>query len=174
MSMSVAHKEPTRDNFTDADPSRMPDAETLYDYEAGYSFSASAFTLGANIYYMYYRDQLVATGELSDTGNPISVNVPSSYRAGIELQAAVKPCKWFEWQANATLSRNRIKNFVEYIYEDEWTNPITFNRGNTPIAFSPDFIFNNAFNFSFLKNAEASFTSHYVSSQYMNLSLIHI
>ena len=99
--------------------------------------------------YMYYRDQLVATGELSDTGNPISVNVPSSYRAGIELQAAVKPCKWFEWQANATLSRNRIKNFVEYIYEDEWTNPITFNRGNTPIAFSPDFIFNNAFNFSF-------------------------
>ncbi|THG54294.1 TonB-dependent receptor [Muribaculum caecicola] len=168
MSMSVAHKEPTRDNFTDADPSRMPDAETLYDYEAGYSFSASAFTLGANIYYMYYRDQLVATGELSDTGNPISVNVPSSYRAGIELQAAVKPCKWFEWQANATLSRNRIKNFVEYIYEDEWTNPITFNRGNTPIAFSPDFIFNNAFNFSFLKNAEASFTSHYVSSQYMN------
>ena len=116
---------------------------------------------------MDYKDQLVVTGQLSDTGNALSVNTPSSYRMGIELQAALRPCRWFDWDINDTLSRNRIKNFTEYIYEDEWTNPIAFDRGDTPIAFSPDFILNNAFNFH-VAGFEAQLASHYVSKQYMN------
>ena len=86
---------------------------------------------------------------------------------GMELQGALRPVDWFDWQINATLSRNRIKNFTEYIYEDEWTNPISIDCGDTPIAFSPDFILHNAFNFN-VKNFEASLMSRYVSSQYMN------
>ena len=74
---------------------------------------------------MDYKDQLVVTGQLSDTGNPLSVNVPKSYRMGIELQTSLTPCEWFDWQLNATLSRNRIKDFTEYIYEDGWANPIS-------------------------------------------------
>jgi iron complex outermembrane receptor protein len=166
-SWSVAHKEPTRDNFTDGDISHAPQAERLFDYEIGYAFNSQLFSFGANLYYMDYKDQLVATGELSDTGNALSVNVPSSYRMGIELQAALRPINWFEWNLNATFSRNRIKNFVEYIYEGEWTNPITFERGSTPIAFSPAIVFNNAFNFMY-KGFDASLTTQYVSKQYMN------
>ncbi len=166
-SWSVAHKEPVRDNFTDGDPSNYPEAERLFDYEAGYTFSNHLLTVGAGLYYMDYKNQLVVTGQLSDTGNMLSVNVPKSYRAGVELQGALRPAEWFEWQINATLSRNRIKNFTEYIYEDEWTNPITIDCGDTPIAFSPDFILHNAFNFN-VKGFEASLMSRYVSSQYMN------
>lgn len=166
-SWSVAHKEPTRDNFTDSDPNHYPDAERMFDYEAGYSFSSSLFSIGANLYYMDYKDQLVVTGQLSDTGNAISVNVPDSYRMGIELQGTLSPIDWFDWQINATLSRNRIKDFTEYIYEDEWANPIAIECGDTPIAFSPDFILHNAFNFH-VKGFEASLMSRYVSSQYMN------
>lgn len=166
-SFSVAHKEPTRDNFTDSDPNHYPEAERMFDYEAGYFYRTSLFDIGANLYLMSYKDQLVATGALSDTGNPISVNVPDSYRMGIELQGALRPVKWFDWQLNATLSRNRIKNFVELIYEDEWTNPIAIDCGDTPISFSPDFILHNAFNFK-VKGFEASLMSRYVSSQYMN------
>ncbi|MDE6638199.1 MAG: TonB-dependent receptor [Muribaculaceae bacterium] len=166
-SWSVAHKEPTRDNFTDSDPDHYPVAERMFDYEAGYSYGNSLFNVGAGLYYMDYKNQLVVTGELSDTGNAISVNVPKSYRMGIELQGALRPIYWFDWQINATLSRNRIKNFTEYIYEDEWTNPISIDCGDTPIAFSPDFILHNAFNFN-VKGFEASLKSRYVSSQYMN------
>ena len=166
-SWSVAHKEPTRDNFTDGDPAHSPRAERLFDYELGYSFTSGIVSAGINLYYMDYKDQLVLTGQLSDTGNNLSENVPDSYRMGIEIQGALRPCNWFEWQLNATLSRNRIKNFVEYIYEDGWTNPVTFDRGDTPIAFSPDFIFNNAFNF-FWKGADASLQTRYISKQYMN------
>lgn len=167
-SWSVAHKEPVRNNFTDGDPNHEPNAERLFDYELGYSYNSKIFSVGLNLYYMDYKDQLVVTGQLSDTGNPLSVNVPKSYRAGIEFQGAFRPwCDWFEWEVNATLSRNRIKNFVEYIYEDEWTNPIAIDRGDTPIAFSPDFIFNNSFKFKY-KGFEANLSSKYVSKQYMN------
>lgn len=166
-SWSVAHREPVRDNFTDGDRNHLPHAERLFDYEAGYSYTGRIFSVAANLYYMDYKDQLVVTGQLSDTGNPLSVNVPESYRMGIELQAAVRPCKWFDWQINATLSRNRIKNFTEYIYEDEWTNPIKNHIGSTPIAFSPDFTLNNAFNFHW-RGFDATLDSHYVSKQYMS------
>ncbi len=166
-SWSVAHKEPTRDNFTDSDPNHYPEAERMFDYEAGYSYTHPIFTIGANLYLMDYTNQLVVTGQLSDTGNALSVNVPDSYRMGVELQGAVRPTNWFDWQINATISRNRIKGFTEYIYEDEWQNPITFDRGDTPIAFSPDFILHNAFNFN-VSGFEASLMSRYVSSQYMN------
>lgn len=167
LSWSVAHKEPTRDNFTDSDPGHYPEAERMFDYEAGYSYAGRLFSAGVNLYMMDYKDQLVVTGQLSYTGNAISVNVPESYRMGVEFQGALRPVDWFDWQVNATLSRNRIRNFVEYIYEDEWTNPIAFDRGDTPIAFSPDFIMHNAFNFH-VAGFEASLISRYVSSQYMN------
>ncbi len=166
-SWSVAHKEPVRDNFTDGDPGKYPSAERLFDYEAGYFYDCPLFSLGANLYYMDYKDQLVTTGQLSDTGNALSVNVPRSYRAGIELQGALRPLRWFDWQVNATLSRNRIKDFVEYIYEDEWKNPVAIDRGDTPIAFSPSFTLNNAFNFN-IAGFDAQLVSRYVSKQYMN------
>lgn len=165
-SWSVAHKEPVRDNFTDGDPRHRPESERLFDYEAGYTFSHRIFSVGVNLYYMDYKDQLVLTGQISDTGNPLSVNVPSSYRMGIELQGALKPCKWFSWDINATLSRNRIKNFVEYLYDDEG-NSMTIDRGDTPISFSPDFMLNNAFNFT-VKGFGATIQSQYVGRQHLD------
>ena len=166
-SFSVAQKEPTRDNYTDGNPLDLPKAEKLLDYELGYNFGNSWINTSANLYFMDYTDQLVLTGQLSDTGNPMSVNVPNSYRAGVELALGIQPCRWFNWGINATLSRNRIKNFTEIIYEDEWTNPISINHGDVPIAFSPDFILNNSFSFEY-KGFEASLQSQFVSKQYLS------
>lgn len=53
------------------------------------------------------------------------------------------------------------------LYEDEWKNPIEVEHGNTPIAFSPDFILNNRFSFNH-KGFEAALQSQYVSKQYMS------
>ena len=166
-SFSIAQKEPTRDNYTDGNPSEYPKAEKLYDYELGYNYGNSWINAGVNLYYMDYRDQLVLTGALSDTGNPMSVNVPDSYRAGVELSLGIKPCDWFNWKINSTLSRNRIKNFTESIYEDEWTNPITINHGDVAIAFSPNVTLNNSFDFNW-NNFDISLQSQYVSKQYMS------
>lgn len=165
-SWSVAHKEPTHDDFTDADPAHLPKAERMFDFEAGYTFNLPVLSLGLNLYRMDYRDQLVVTGQLSDVGNQMRVNVPDSYRMGLEFQGALRPARWFEWNLNATLSRNRIKNFTEYIYSADGTNPIAIDCGSTPIAFSPSFTLNNSFAFRW-RGLDASLESHYVSKQYM-------
>lgn len=171
-SWSVAHREPARNNYTDSDAAHQPRAERLFDYEVGYGFHSSMFSAEVNLYYMDYKDQLVATGQLSDTGAALSVNVPESYRMGVELQAAFRPCSWFEWTANATLSRNRIKNYTEYIPDDDYNCSyddsyyVKNSYSNTPISFSPGFIFNTGFNFNY-KGFDASLTGQYVGKQYL-------
>lgn len=170
-SFSVAHKEPTRNNYTDGKFTELPSSERMYDYELGYTFANSWLHLGANLYHMDYKDQLVLTGELNEIGEPVAANVPDSYRMGIELMAGVNLKCGFQWNINATWSRNRIKNFVEtiYGYDDNWNAlpSVQINHGTTRIAFSPDFMLNNHFGYSY-KGFEASLQSQYVGKQYMS------
>jgi iron complex outermembrane receptor protein len=44
---------------------------------------------------LYYKDQLILTGEINDVGAAIMTNVPQSYRTGIELIASYKPVSFF-------------------------------------------------------------------------------
>ena len=167
-SFSVANKEPTRNNYTDGKLTDHPKAERLFDYELGYTFVNSWLHLGANLYYMDYKNQLVLTGEKNEIGEAVAANVPDSYRMGIELMAGLKLDCGFQWDINATFSRNRVKNFSETLYEweDQTTEAWTMERGNTPISFSPDFILNNRFSYTY-KGFEAALQSQYVSKQYM-------
>ena len=166
-SVGVAHKEPTRNNYTDGKLDEHPTAERLIDYEAGYIYSGRLFTAGANVYFMDYKDQLVLTGELNEIGEPLAANIPESYRAGIELTAAVKlPCG-FGWSANATFSHNRIKDFTEVLYDDNTYEKWEIHHSDTPLAFSPAIVANNTFSYEW-RGIEAALQSQYVSKQYMS------
>ena len=168
-SFSIAQKEPTRNNFTDGKLWEHPKAERLLDYELGYIYTNPWLNLGANLYYMDYKDQLVLTGELNEIGEPIATNMPESYRMGLELMAGVRTDWGFSWEINAAWSRNRICNFTETLYENEDLNGNQWkiDHGDTPIAFSPDFILNNQFSYKY-KQFDVSLQSHYVSKQYMS------
>lgn len=168
-SFSVAQKEPTRNNYTDSKFATSPRSERLNDYELGYVFANRWMSAGANLYYMDYKDQLVLTGQLNEIGEPMAENMPNSYRKGIELMLGVKPCNMFEWNINATISRNRIKNFTETIYEDENKSKSQWviNHKSANIAFSPDFLLNNQFTFS-AGDFMAMLQSQYVGKQYMS------
>jgi iron complex outermembrane receptor protein len=127
----------------------------------------SWLNVGANIYFMDYKDQLVLTGELNEIGEPLAANIPDSYRAGVELMAGVKlPCG-FAWSANAAFSRNRIENFTEVLYDDNTGERWEINHGDTRIAFSPDVVVNNSFSYGW-RGLEASLQSQYVGKQYMS------
>ena len=166
-SVSVAHKEPTRNNYTDGKLNVHPTAERLIDYELGYTFVNSWLNVGANIYFMDYKDQLVLTGELNEIGEPLAANIPDSYRAGVELMAGVKlPCG-FAWSANTAFSRNRIKEFTEVLYDDNSGERWEINHGDTRIAFSPEVVVNNCFTYGW-RGFEASLQSQYVGKQYMS------
>ena len=165
-SLSVAHKEPTRNNYTDGNSYDLPTSERLIDYELGYQYTGSWFNGGINLYYMDYKDQLVLTGELNEIGEPMAVNMPKSYRMGAELMAGIHFPMGFSWEANATLSRNRIIDFTETLYDDDTYEPWYIEHGNTHIAFSPSVIINNRLAYQH-KGFNAALQTQYVSRQFM-------
>ena len=173
-SFSVANREPSRADFKEAtgDPDATPKQETLYDYELGYKLRGEKYSAGLNLYGMFYKDQLVPTGELSNVGYVISTNVKNSYRLGIELTAGIKPVRFLRWNFNATLSRNKILDFTEYYtdYISSDNSEVYKNKmlGTVNIAYSPSFTSASDMNFSVLKNLDLHFISKYVGSQYFD------
>ena len=138
ISAAIANREPTRSDFTDrymfsADDS-YPESERLYDFELGYSFTSPRVSVGVNLYYMLYHNQLVATGMVNDGDDALNVNVDRSYRRGVELMASWRTTKWLTLSANATLSQNVIKDYV-----DELKDSPTYgqNLGDMTISYSP-------------------------------------
>ena len=159
-SYAIAHKEPTRNDYEDNIGTDLK-AERLNDLEVGYKFQSARFSAGANIYWMSYKDQFVLTGELNNIGEAIAKNVGKSYRLGIEVEAAWQPVDWFRWDANATWSKNRAKDWT--ITDNDGD---VHNLGETPLSFSPDFIANNILTFNH-KGFKASVQSQYISDQYL-------
>lgn len=168
-SISRANREPNRDNFVDANPSQpVPQHETLYDAESGYSLNTSRVSLNANLYYMYYKDQLVLTGEINDVGAPVMINVPVSYRAGIELAAKVLIATNLKWESTVTLSRNKIKSFTEYIDDWDTWGQIAVDHSNTDLAYSPSVIASSAISWQAFKGFNISLIRKFVGKQYID------
>ncbi|MBA4321715.1 MAG: TonB-dependent receptor, partial [Odoribacter sp.] len=174
LSFSVAHREPARSDFKEAsgDENVTPLPEALFDTEAGYSLRTDKAALSVNLYSMIYRDQLVPTGELSNVGYPVMTNVKSSYRAGVEFSAGLKPVNFINWDLNLTLSRNKIRDFTEY-YQDYITVNDAYNYkskrlGDVDIAYSPSLIISSDFGLNFSEKFGMHFVSKYVGSQYFD------
>ena len=166
LSFAVAQKEPTRSDFTDrykiAADDTSASTEKIYDWELGYQYTAPRLSLGVNLYYMKYKDQLVPTGMVNDDSNALNTNVPDSYRRGVELSASWRATGWFTVGANATFSQNRIENYVDALKDSP-----TYGKelGDMTIAYSPDVIANAFLNFHH-RGFEAVFHTQHVGKQY--------
>lgn len=166
-SVAVGNKEPNRRDFTDSNTGTRPEHENLTDIEFGYRTQHSNFNVGANGFAMLYKNQLINTGKLNEVGGQTRQNVPDSYRIGLELDAKWQIVKNFSWAATATLSQSKIKNFTEYVYDDDEDRVgefLTFDYSNTNIAYSPRFIASNEFAYTY-KNAGIALVSKYVGEQ---------
>ncbi|MDZ7934806.1 MAG: TonB-dependent receptor [Emticicia sp.] len=165
-SYAVGNKEPSRQDFIDN--AQVPLAETLRDLEIGYRTAGEKLSFDANFYYMNYKNQLVLTGQVNDVGNAIRVNVPQSYRAGLELMANWKFAPRWALSANTTFSQNKINNFTETIVNyDGDANQIN-KLSKTDISFSPNFIAGGQLSFAPAKNVELALMPKYVSKQFMD------
>ncbi len=165
-SVAISHREPERNNFTDNGSYPAPKAESLVDYELGYTFNGDIFRAGVNLYYMDYKDQFVQTGLKSDIGENLTTNIKDSYRTGIELQAGVDPTPWLTIEGNASLSKNKIKDFDEVV--EDWDNgTTTIHYDNSTLAFSPSTIL-NGFVTLHHKGWQAVWHTNFVSRQYLD------
>ena len=169
VSFAVGNREPNRSDLKDADKNgvRTPaKAERLYDWEAGYTFRPSFGQFGVNLYYMDYHDQIVATGRVNDAYRLIMENVPESYRAGVELTAVVNPIMPLQLEATFTWSRNKLKNYTNYVDEDYGNATREEYFRETTIAFSPDVVASAAVRYFPLKSLSLALTGKYVGKQF--------
>jgi iron complex outermembrane receptor protein len=174
VSAALAHREPTRSDFKDAagDPAATPGRERLTDFEGGYTFRTSVAALGVNLYYMVYRDQLVPTGKISNTGYPIMTNVPGSYRAGVEFSGRYRPSPLAAVKMNLTVSRSRITDFRNYYFNyntGDWSEEYVYSDlGTVDIAYSPRVTGSAELEVNPAKRLSIILTGKYVGKQYFD------
>ncbi len=176
-SYGIANREPVRDDFVDAlvkNKPNMPKHEALQNLELGYRRTSDRYAFSANYYLMEYRNQLVLTGAINDVGASLRTNVDNSYRTGIEFEGTVKLSNRLRWNANLTLSRNKISSFTEvgYDYGDNWefspAQETTKQYTNTDISFSPNVIAGSMLSYLPFRNAEVTLLTKYVGQQYLD------
>lgn len=179
-SAAVGQREPLRTDLKESIKGGGEDdrirPEKMIDYEIGYRFShENGVNLGANIYYMDYKNQMVQTGRLNDVGYKLMENVKNSYRRGIELEASVPFMEnKFRLNANATFSQNKIKNYTAYfdLYDNQanwnWSGQKSEEFRSTNISYSPNIVGMASFTYQPLKSLYFNLLGKYVGKQYLD------
>ena len=172
----IGNREPNRSDFIDQSPNTPKrdanEPEKMYNLELGSEYKTDKYSLSANFYYMYYINQLVATGQLNDVGSPLRQNVDRSFRRGIELQAGVKLIENLTWNITATLSQNKIEQYNEllYSYDENFSldSIFSFDLEDTDIALSPNVIVASELSYQPSENIEVALLTRYIGSQYLD------
>jgi iron complex outermembrane receptor protein len=168
-SYAIGHKEPNRDDF-EVGAATQPKPERLQDLEVGLEKRNKKTTWTANFYYMHYKDQLVLTGKINDVGAYTRMNVPNSYRLGIELMHTTILTSKLQLSSNVTFSRNKIKSFTEFIDNYDTGSQDAITRNNTDIAFSPNFIAAATLAYKPVKQCTIELQTKWVGKQYLDNS----
>ncbi len=171
-SFGIANREPVRRDFRESTPANRPLSERLFDTELAYRFAHNRLSAQANLFLMYYHNQLVLTGQINDVGGYTRTNVDRSYRAGLELEAAFQINNKLRIQSSTTFSQNKIFNFVEFVdvYLDDapFYTQIQIEHGTTDLAFSPNFIQTLGLQYAPLERLSLTLQSKYVSRQFLD------
>ena len=176
-SFAVGHKEPNRDDYVETTPDERPLPERLYNTEIGYKYRSDKFALETNLYHMYYLNQLVLNGEINDVGAYTRVNIPYSYRLGLEINGGLSFGNRWRLDGNAAISKNKVIRHT--IYEDSydesfnWLGQEAVVYENTDLSFSPNFIGGGSLTHQipFKENRnflEIGWLHKYVSSQFID------
>lgn len=171
-SLSAANKEPNRDDFVQSNPQSRPKPEQLLDLEAGAKYTMKKIYVAANFYNMQYNNQLVLNGQINNVGAYNRINVKSSYRRGVELEANASLNKYLGLSGNISFSQNKIKNFVEYLDSSnaDYTlyTQYKIEHKNTDISFSPNVVSSVMLSVKPIKGMEISLINKFVGRQFLD------
>ena len=178
-SFAVGQREPVRSDFTDRPAGQQTaQAERLHDFEGGYRLTRTGLNLlgpgtalrfEANGFYMNYRNQLVATGQLNDVGTPLRTNVARSYRRGVELTGFVSANDKISLSSTLTLSQNRILNYRDVVYDENFEAVVAAPR-TSAISYSPAVVSAHTLEGQPLKNLRVALLLKTVARQYLDNS----
>ncbi len=166
-SYSAGSKEPNREDF-ESSTDGQPDPEKLHDFEIGAEKKTKQFSYGITAYYMLYKNQLVLTGKINDVGAYTRTNIDDSYRTGIEMTVETKLSPWMNLQANLALSRNKVKNFTEFLDDYDAGGQKSYQYSLTDIAYSPSIVGGANLQLKPVDRLAMNLTSKYVGKQYLD------
>lgn len=179
VSAGMTTREPTRnDMFLGADNPPVPldlravKPERVIDVEAGWNWRTPRVELAANVYAMEFRNEIAATGELSDIGLALRRNVDRSFRRGIELDATWNATPTLRLKTNANLSRNRIRNWTQFIdvYDDagNWTGSQPVDYHNVEPLLTPSVLISQAVDYTLNAKINGGVIARYAGRSYLD------
>lgn len=177
-SAGMSTREPTRNDLflgeDDASVSHDLHAvkpERLYDFEAGYDLRRGGLTLATNLYAMEFRNEIAATGELSDIGLALRRNVDRSYRRGVEVDATWT-ANQFRFRTVGNLSRNRIGEWTQfydvYDIEGNWTGSRPVTYANVQPLLTPSVLVNQSIDWLPNGKTRVGVTGRYAASSFLD------
>lgn len=178
-SAGLSTREPTRnDMFLGEDNPPVPldlgavRPERVLDFEAGWSWRGPNVDLAANVYAMELRNEIASTGEQSEIGLTLRKNVDRSFRRGIELDAAWQVASSVRLKTNASFSRNRIREWTQFIdvydAEGSWTGSRPLEYRNVEPLLTPPVIVNQAVDLTPNARFSVGAVGRYVGRSYLD------
>lgn len=116
----------------------LVDQERVVNLEIGASLTQERYRLRAVAYGYWFRDEIVASGELDQFGVPRTGNADRTRHLGIELEAGARLARGLDVEGHATLSRNRFVRFTEFLDTDFDGVAEAFDRADNPIPGFPE------------------------------------
>jgi len=148
------------DNYAEARADGFK-AEYVNDYEAGFRFSNQRTSMGINLFYMDFENEIAPIGEVLAFGVQRRENIQNSYRSGVELDWNLLPVDLLAFQGTLTYMKSEIDSFTD-------GDANTF-RNKTPIL-SPEWIINNTLKLFATEQLTFSVSGNYVSESYLELT----
>jgi iron complex outermembrane receptor protein len=178
-SIGVTTREPTRgdlflgeDNPSIAHDLDAVEPERVLDIEVGWNRRAGALDLAANLYLMEFRNEIAATGELSEVGLPLRKNVDRSSRRGLELDATWQVRPELRLRTTANLSRNRIEEWTQHVdvYDEggAWTGSRALTYENVQPLLTPAVIVSQSVDYTPRRSLTAGATARYAGQSYLD------
>ncbi len=179
LSLGMTTREPTRsDLFHGEDNPSIPydpeavRPERVLDLEAGWNWRAGDVEADAAIYAMEFRNEIAATGELTEMGLPLRRNVDQSYRRGIELDVAWQASPLVRVKSNLTLSRNRIRRWTQFfdVYDGEgnWVDARAVGYSDVEPLLTPSILLNQGIELTPNARFSAGAVARYASRSYLD------
>lgn len=179
VSAGMSTREPTRgdmflgqDNPTVAHDLDAVKPERLYDFEAGAEMRTRRLAVQANVYAMEFRNEIAATGELSEVGLPLRRNVSRSHRRGVEVEAEYQASPVLRLRLNANASRNRIAEWTQYfdVYgaDGSWVGSTPATYRNVEPLLTPSLIVNQSVEYTPTPELSVGLIGRYVSRAFLD------
>ncbi len=134
--------------------------EFVDDIEGGFQIHSGVLQGQANLFYMFFKDEIAPIGEYVPEGFiQLRKNVPQSYRRGAEIDMKWKISRTFDLGGNATYMKSRIKE-----YAPEGDDQIYYNVIQ---PLSPEWMFSAKLTCHFLPGLSLTISEKYMSSSYL-------